>query len=313
MTNDNNMKAYLFVHFMGTESDEQSEQIYFSVSEDGTEWRTLNGGKPVLVSDKGECGVRDPHIIRSPEGDKYFLIATDLSIYNRRNDERRWDSCQTSGSRSMVVWESDDLAVWSESRLVKIAPDNAGCAWAPESVYDDETGRYMVFWASKTADDNYSVQRIYRSYTEDFRTFTKPEIYIDGGNISNIDTTIIKDKGIYYRFTKNESKSSIIMEKSRTLAGGFEAVSEYEIDGSPGNTVTGYEGPTIYKINGENRWCLMLDYFSKKGGYKPFITDDLKRGIFRSAEEVHFDGIYRHGTVMPVTKKEYNTLIDTFR
>lgn len=306
------MAAYLFVHFVGTEGSASDEQIYFSVSKDGTNWQTLNECQPVLTSDVGEKGVRDPHIIRSPEGDKFFLIATDLSIYNRRGDPNKWGTCQTSGSQSIVIWESADLVNWSEARLVKTAPDNAGCTWAPESVYDDASGRYMVFWASKTAADNYKTQRIYRSYTTDFVTFTEPEIYMDGGSVSNIDTTFLKDDGVYYRFTKNESKSSIIMEKSESLDGDFEAVETYSINGTAGNTVTGYEGPTAYKLNGEDKWCLLLDYYSKSQGYKPFVTNDIGQGVFTSAQDFNFDTKYRHGTVMPITEEEYDALVKAY-
>nr|MCR4744000.1 family 43 glycosylhydrolase [Lachnospiraceae bacterium] len=53
---------YLFAHFTGT------EQIYFSDSKDGLDWKMLNDGDPVLKSTLGEKGLRDPFIMRSPEG-----------------------------------------------------------------------------------------------------------------------------------------------------------------------------------------------------------------------------------------------------
>lgn len=294
--------AYLFAHFVNTEGDASCEQIYFSISEDGQNWTTLNDGKPVLTSTVGELGVRDPYILRGQDG-KYFIIATDLSIYNRRDDSNRWGTCQTSGSKSIVVWESDDLVNWSEASLVKVSVDNAGCTWAPEAIYDPDKGAYMVFWASKVSDDNYATQRVYRSYTKDFKTFTPAEVYIDGGNISNIDTTIIEHEGYYYRFTKNESKSTVIMEKARNLSDEWKAVDTYTL-----GTMTGYEGPTIYKLNGEDKWCLLLDFYSKSKGYKPFVTTDLAAGSFTAANDFVFDGTYRHGTVMPITAEELAAL-----
>ncbi len=304
---EEDMGAYLFVHFVGTEDDASNEQIYFSVSKDGQTWKTLNNNTPILTSTLGELGVRDPHIVRSPEGDKFFLIATDLSIYNRRDDSKRWNTCQTCGSKSIMIWESTDLVNWSEQRMVEVADQNAGCAWAPESVYDYEKKQYMVFWASKVSDDNYSTQRIYRSYTTDFIHFSNPEIYISD-KACNIDTTFIIHDGVYYRFTKDESKSSVTMMKSTSLNGDFEEVSTYTINGTAGNTITGYEGPTAYKINGEEKWCLLLDYYSKSQGYKPFITNDIATGQFTSASDFNFDAKYRHGTVMPITLDEYNAL-----
>ena len=62
-----------------------SEQIYFAISRDGREWTALNSGDPVLVSKLGEKGVRDPYLLRSHDGKKFFMIATDLSIYHNRD------------------------------------------------------------------------------------------------------------------------------------------------------------------------------------------------------------------------------------
>ena len=70
--------GYLFVHFTGEQPG--GEQIYFAVSEDGLHWKDLNGGEPVLISDIGERGMRDPFILRNPLNGKYVIIATDLRI-----------------------------------------------------------------------------------------------------------------------------------------------------------------------------------------------------------------------------------------
>lgn len=300
------MGAYLFVHFVGTESSETEEQIYFSVSKDGSEWKTLNGGKPVLISELGEKGVRDPFILRGEDG-KFFIIATDLSIYHRRDDPQCWVDCQRNGSRSIVVWESDDIVNWSEARMVEIAAKDAGCTWAPESIYDPEKDMYMVYWASEAAFDDFAKERVYRAYTKDFRTFTDAEIYIDEPE-SAIDTCILKHGDIYYRFTKDETHKAVTMMKSKSLSRGWEDVDTYTINGEAGNTVFGFEGPTIFKYHGEDKWCLLLDNYAKHAGYKPFITTDLSKGEFVSPDDFKFDAIYRHGTVTPITDAEYDAL-----
>ena len=74
--------GYLFVHFTGTEEDGTKEQTYFSMSEDGLYWEDLNDNQPVLTSTFGESGLRDHFIARSAEGDRFYMIATDLSIAN---------------------------------------------------------------------------------------------------------------------------------------------------------------------------------------------------------------------------------------
>lgn len=304
--NADDMEAYLFAHFVNTEGDANCEQIYFSVSEDGQTWTTLNDKKPILVSNVGEKGVRDPYILRGEDG-KFFIIATDLSIYNTKsNGKADWTRAAQRGSKSIVVWESSDLVNWSEASLVKINNDNAGCTWAPEAAWDNEKQQYMVFWASVISDDSYAKYRIYRSYTSDFKTFSAPELYIEEPN-AVIDTTIIDYKGVYYRFTKNEARSSITMQECTSLSGNWKDVETYNL-----GDMTGYEGPTIYKMNGENKWCLLLDYFSKSKGYQPFVTSDITVGNFTAGTAFTFDGTYRHGTVMPITKNEYRKLVNEY-
>ncbi len=298
--------AYLFAHFVGTQEDATKEQMYFSVSTDGTTWKTLNGGKPVLTSTVGTQGVRDPYILRGEDG-KFYIIATDLSIFHNNN----WTAAAQQGSKNIVVWESDDLVNWGNASLVKVGGDNAGCVWAPEAVYDREEGKYMVFWASVISDDNFAKYRIFRSYTSDFTNFTDPEIYIEEPN-AVIDTTIVEDKGVYYRFTKNETNTTITMQACTSLNGNWKDVETYTINGVAGNTVTGYEGPTIYKDNGSDSWTLLLDYFSKSQGYKPFVTSDLSTGVFTSGSDFTFDATYRHGTVMPITQAEYEALVEKY-
>src|SRR5581483_11096869 len=113
--------GFLFTTFRD-EATPTSEQLYMGVSEDGRHWDALNGGKPVLVSDVGEFGVRDSFLLRSHDGQKVWLIATDLCI----NRNRDWHRATHAGSRSIVVWESDDLVHWSPARLALVAPDDAG-------------------------------------------------------------------------------------------------------------------------------------------------------------------------------------------
>lgn len=301
------MEAYLFVYFTGEDAAGQ-EQVYFSVSQNGVNWTALNDREPVLESTLGEQGIRDPHIIRSPDGKKFYLIATDLSIYRINGN---WGASQNSGSQSIVIWESEDLVNWSEPRLRKIARDNAGCTWAPESFYDKEREAYMIFWASKTKEDNYGTHRVYRCYTTDFDTFTEPEVYIET-EVSAIDTTFIEHDGVYYRFTKDEHNKFVYMEKGTSLSGVFTTVGTYTLDGKQPQWWYGYEGPTAFKMNGEDKWCLLLDNYGA-GGYFPFVTDDLSSGRFTQAKGFTFDGMKcRHGSVLPITLAEYNALLEKY-
>ena len=171
--------GYLFAYFTG-EGTSDGEQIRYALSRgnDPLHWRELNAGRPVLTSTIGEKGLRDPFVIRSPKGDKFYLIATDLRMY--QNSSGSWDYVQRHGSKSIMIWESTDLVHWTDQRLVKVAPDNAGNTWAPEAYWDDSLGEYVVFWASKLyADDDpdhtgSTYNKMLYATTKDFRTFSAP-------------------------------------------------------------------------------------------------------------------------------------------
>jgi len=297
--------GFLFVTFRG-EATPMTEQICFLVSQDGRDWTALNDANPVLVSTVGEKGVRDPFLLRSPDNKTFYLIATDLSIHLTDHD---WGRAQTAASRSIVVWESPDLADWSEPRLVKVAPDNAGCTWAPEAVYDADRGDYMVFWASKTDDDNFRKHRIWAARTKDFKTFGDPFVYIEKPT-TVIDTTIVRDNDVYYRFTKDEKFKAITMETSDNLMNGWRDVDTFSLA-----ELTGYEGPTCFKIDPARddrpaRWCLLLDWYSRGRGYQSYEAADLSRGDFAKGTPMQFPfHPVRHGTVLPITQKEMARLL----
>lgn len=310
------MNAYLFVHFVGTESKPEHEQIYFSVSKDGEIWEILNNGCAILQNTLSEKGARDPYIIRSPKDNNFCIIATDLSIFNRKksaNEKTAWAQCKNilpdnpqPGSNKMVVWKSNDLISWNGG-LVCAAPDSAGCYWAPKCIWDKNKSAYMVFGASCIADDNYSLLRLYRSYTRDFKEFTEPELYIDKSSegIGVFDVTIIECKNMYYRIFKTDR---VNIEYSENLDDGWISVNTNIHSLAPL-----HEGPAICKMNGKNEWILMLDDLASHGGYQAFITDDLSKGHFIRGKEVFPDEIkYRHGSIIPITNEEYQRLIKAY-
>jgi hypothetical protein len=298
--------GYLFVTFKG-EDTPMTEQIYFALSQDGRHWNALNDAQPVLVSTVGEKGVRDPYLLRSHDGKRFYLLATDLSI-NLNHD---WGRAQTAASKSIVIWDSTDLVHWSLPRLVKVAPDDAGCTWAPEAVYDESRKEYLTFWASKTGNDHFSKQRIWAAWTKDFVTFEKPFVYIDKP-WHVIDTDIVRENDKYYRFSKDEEYKSITMEVSTNLLGLWRDATNFSLA-----KVQGYEGPECYRIKPaaggkSSAWCLILDQYSKGTGYQPFVTDNLSQGQFKPGEGFSFPFRTRHGCVLAISADEYQRLVTTF-
>jgi hypothetical protein len=306
------LKGYLLAGFANNGSQD-IQQIHFSLSEDGNFYSDmLNGGEPVITSSLGTQGLRDPYIIRSPEGDRFYLIATDLDARGGN-----WGEYSTNGSLSIMIWESNDLVNWSDQRMVKVAPDGRGNCWAPESVYDAITGEYIVFWSSRNTQTGNGHCIMYAK-TRDFVTFTPAEVFTSQATTGIIDSTIIYNEAdrYYYRFTKWEyaasgfSANSIYVEKApRLLHTDWQWV-------TPGQMIVsgGYEGPAIFKYNGENKWGLMVDEYAtgQRRRFVPMFTNDLSTGLFAFPAAGQFqmptDKRACHGVVLPVTQREYEAI-----
>ena len=346
--------GYLFGHFIG-EGEANQEQIYFAVSDDGLNFKDMNNGNPVLVSTVGEKGVRDPYLYRSAEGDRFFLIATDLSIFNRggwfKNEQNYYDA-STTGSHYLVLWESTDLVNWGEPKLLNVAPENAGMAWAPEMIYNDETGEYIIFFASSimNPETKYKAKpnAIYYVATRDFVHFSDTKIFIDnqtdgetdGKAREIIDTTVLKIGDVYYSASKDgdndEANGGIRIMKTKNLldATGWVKVldlDELDLDIS-GRGIKRLdngllEGPELFQYN-KRDWAnpdvpeygIMADQYAIGAGYLPMTTTDLedvdnskKSWKLLAEKDYSFDKLKkRHGTIFRLTKDELERLKKAF-
>ena len=261
---DEDYKAYLFGHFVGesygTGSGKNAvatgEQMFFALADvgQGLKFKDMNGStsnklKPVLSSKIGERGVRDPYICRSPEGDTFYLIATDLSVYTRGGWNNNANQATKTGSHSIILWESHDLVNWTEERQIEVARADAGMAWAPEMIYCEETGEYLIFFSSTILDDvskgtNAKILErdcVYYTTTRDFHHFGETKKFIpnvkypdgytnkeetDQYAINNdyrkvIDGSVMKIGDWYYSACKdggnNENHGGIRIQKTQNL------------------------------------------------------------------------------------------------
>jgi hypothetical protein len=218
---------YGMVNFARSNS-EAGQQIYMaaSVGNDPTRWVAVNGGRPVLESTQGMHGVRDPSIVRAPEGDRFYLVATDLNVDGRAHGWQGWDWAQSGASRSIEVWESTDLRTWSAHRHVRVAPDEAGMTFAPEAIWDESIGAYVVYWTSSmyapgthfTTDRADPARRLpltrnrtLYATTRDFVTFTPPRVMIDRPDHGTLDAVVIRDerRGDYHRFVTDRTSTGV--------------------------------------------------------------------------------------------------------
>lgn len=300
-------EAYVYTYFRGNiYGDGESQHIHMAVSKDGYFWKAVNKNEPVLKAQLGTAGVRDSFLLRSPYGDKFYLIGTDLDA-----NGGDWADYANNGSTAIRVWESDDLINWSEERLIDIAPKNAGCMWAPEASYDETTGEYIVYFSSGIKGGN--GKKIYYVKTRDFYSFTEPQIFKDVSNGTTfIDTTMLIYNNVFYRFTKNENEITIFLETSDSLLGDYSLVKTRIAN------EWGVEGPAIYQINNEDKWCLYMDGYANENagvGYFPLIAEslkDLQTGNFRRLNDDEFEmppGA-KHGSFVPITMEEYNAIVN---
>jgi sucrose-6-phosphate hydrolase SacC (GH32 family) len=303
------LPAYLLVHFTGESAD--GEQIYFAASQDGYRFSDLNGSRPVLTTSLGEKGVRDPSIIRSHDGRKFYILATDLRIASRKG----WDAAMHRGSTSIVIWESADLVHWSAPRLVDIAGSipQAGCAWAPEAIYDEASGDYIVYWTTISPANGQTKPRIYYSRTRDFVSFTPARLYIDRpGSVGLIDTQIVKvdDPASRYRYVRASGDGQITLEGSQSILGEWTVLGDLRAIGLTGKDV---EGPILFRMPQAGMWGLWVDQYATRGGYLALATSDLTRPeSFRRVDPAKVSygaGKKRHGSILNISEDEYRRLL----
>ena len=290
--------AYLFVYFTGNAVEE--EQIHFAISPDGYCYFALNGNRPVMASDSisETGGVRDPHILRTVDGEWFYMVATDMT------SSKGWDS-----NRGMVLMKSPDLVHWTSS-VVNIQQQYEGQedllrVWAPQTIYDPKAGKYLVYWSMKHGDGS---DIIYYAYANtDFTGLEEApkQLFFPRDGKSCIDADIICKDGIFHMFYKTEGHGNGI-RKAMTddLTGGC----WIEQPGYKQQTDEAVEGSCVFKLANEDKYLLMYDVYMN-GRYQFCESLDLDR--FRVADHaVSMDFHPRHGTVMPITKKELRRLTD---
>ncbi|KAF4339031.1 arabinase [Fusarium beomiforme] len=309
--------GYAFLYFSN-----RDEQIYLAASNgnNALSFTELNNGKPILTSTQGDRGVRDPFILRSHEGDKFYILATDLCI----GCGTSWGDAQRFGSRYLEIWESNDLITFSSQRHVEVSPDNYGNTWAPEAYYDEDLKTYVVYWASGIYDnqanpnhDPIEYQRMVYATTDDFVTFSEPKVWQDDPPNGRIDSTVIKEDGVYYRFTKATVNgcADIVQESSASLTSGLGDWNKIASCIGRNAGTQEVEGPSIFKTNCQDvngpRYILLTDEFGGNG-YVPLESTDLTSGTWTLRKDYSYPESPRHGTIIPLTSDELENIQNAF-
>ena len=287
--------GYLFTYFTGNSKEE--EAIRFAISTDGYHFQALNNNQPVIASSaiSSTGGVRDPHILRGADGKTFYMVATDMVSANG------WDS-----NRAMVLLKSNDLVNWT-SAIVNIpqtfkAFEKVNRVWAPQTIYDAQKGKYMIYWSMRAGNDP---DIIYYAYAnKDFTALeTEPrQLFFSPNNGACIDGDIVEKDGKFHLFFKTEGQGAgIKVAVSDKLTEGYTLRDPYVQQ-----TKDPVEGAGVFKLNDGSGYILMYDVYTK-GRYQFTKTTDLEN--FKVVDEqVSMNFHPRHGTVLPVTQEEMERL-----
>lgn len=284
--------AYLFTYFTGNHISE--EAVCYAVSMDGYSYWALNGGKPVLdskvISSTG--GVRDPHILRGEDGKTFYMVLTDMVSANG------WDS-----NRAMVLLKSNDLVNWTHT-VINMQKKYEGQeslkrVWAPQTIFDPEAGKYMVYWSMQYAG---GPDVIYYAYANDDFTDLEGEpkvLFLPENRKSCIDGDIVYKDGVFHLFYKTEGHGNGIKvaTTSSLTSGQWTEEPDYKQQ-----TTDAVEGAGTFKLIGQDKYILMYDVYMK-GRYQFTETTDLKN--FKVIDnDVKMNFHPRHGTIIPITRDE---------
>lgn len=283
-------EAYLFTYFTGNGAD----GLHLAWSEDGYRWRPIAGGESILTPEVGgkEVLMRDPCIARGPDG-VYHMVWT------------------TGWNENHIGYASTrDFVGWTPQRALPVMAHepNVRNSWAPEIVFDEKKGEFLIFWAStlpdrfpETAGSSESAynHRIYATSTRDFRVFTPTRLFYDPG-FSVIDATFLRSGTETYLVIKDETVTPPRKYLQIAPTDGLQgAVGPLSSPISPRGTWV--EGPTAIKV-GEYHFVYFDAYTTHR--YGALRSKDLKTWEDVSSQmSFPFEGTrqrMRHGTVFAV-------------
>ncbi|WP_395335047.1 glycoside hydrolase family 43 protein [Novosphingobium sp. BL-8H] len=316
---DRALTAYLLVYFR-----DETHSLHIAVSRDGYTFRDVNGGKPVL---KGrdiaeQKGIRDPHIVRGPDG-AFYLSMTDLHIYAQREGlrdtewERPKEGYGWGNNRSLIFMKSRDLIHWTHAivHVDQLFPEtrNLSAAWAPETIYDPKARKMMVYYTTR---DGTGTEHMVYSYADDaFTTVTQsplPLFKYPKANVGSIDGDITRIGDKFHLFYVAHERPGHLRQAVSNRING-----EYVFNPTPVDPETaGTEAPNLWRRAGTKTYVLMYDVFGAKPNNMGFSeTTDFKHfhnlGRFNDPgspmKATNFSGA-KHGAVMPITSGEADRL-----
>lgn len=280
--------GYAMSYFNG---EEDHEVGHIALSTDGLHWEKLNHS--FIEAPLGTKRLRDPNIARSKEGD-FILTATEGGDHP-----------------TIYVATSSDLMTFDNFQQVLVSVPDEGIdltgtkAWAPEVYYDNEEDLYYIYYADPQEEKG----PMFAITTKDFETFSYPKKLFDPG-YPVIDGTIFTLNGQYWMLYKDERSSvqTIYPAVSRRLADGFPTTYDWQYL----SKYRAIEGPMVFYNYGEERYYVYVDHFAAHTFLAgAFTTLDYNSDINWFDEDAYTlpEEDVRHGSILPITKQEYEKLV----
>lgn len=331
ITEPEKLEAYLMVYHK-----DQDHGLHMAYSEDGYTWTAFNNDKPIIAGDTiaFQHGIRDPHIYRSKDG-AYYMAMTDLHVFGIRDGIRKteWErdgkKYGWGNNRGMVFMKSYDLINWKHTEIdfrqfpnqqyivdgdtLTMDWKEIGCAWAPETVLDEETGQLMVHFTTRQSTEKNTIWYVYMNEAFD-KVIGEPHFLAAAPKLkfNIIDSDIIKVGDTYHMFYVSHEGGATPKHASAQKITGPYKFDELYFDGER----RGHEAPNCWKRLDSDTYVVMFDNFRMKPmnfgfvetkdffTYKPigYFNDKncpMKRTNFQEQ---------KHGAVTYITKRELENL-----
>lgn len=293
--------GYAMAYFNG---EVDAETVSLALSTDGLVWAPLTGSnvssRLFVGEDFGTMRLRDPHLSRDENG-SFIMAATE------------------GGDHPFIyLYRSDDLLSFDEGfRLLVSYPDHSlgmsgKKAWAPEVYYDNENNDYLIYYADHREDRG----PVYVIHTDlDFIDgyLLYPQILFDPG-YPVIDSTIFVMNGKYHMIFKDERAAAQTVYSAETddLQDGFRTVYDWKYL----QLQRPVEGPMVFRDIHTGKYHLYLDHFSAQTFFAGEFTGlDYDSEVDWSDTDLLVlpEQDVRHGSIIPVTEKEYKRIESSYK
>lgn len=292
--NPNEPSSYLAAYFCETKGSDGKEnsRLYYAIARDGFRFAdAVNRNQPIVSATLGDKIIRDPMVLRDPDGRGFHLIAT-----------VSWKG------RSLILFHSPDLIHWTNERVVQVSTEHADMTWAPEVRWDPETKQYFAYWTS-SVDHTWATASIWYATSTDLKTFSAPQVLMhEKGGCLDADILYAQGKWhMVYRYT------GIWMRTADHAFGPYDNPAKIlDLD---------VEGPFLFPINGApDQWGLVFDYFGGNQGRWGLATSSdfnqwnlvTKKAWPYYTPDVFFPPGIRHGSVLPITTGEADSILKAY-